>query len=123
MPNIDPSTPLFQLTVEQFLSLTQINQEKLTAKKYEYGIKGIQKIFRCSKSKAFSLKKSGILNEAITQNGKYIVIDAEKAIELFNKSNIFFLKFGGVSRLLTLALATYSPYVLARLPLLPPYSV
>ena len=47
MPNIDPSTPLFQLTVEQFLSLTQINQEKLTAKKYEYGIKGIQKIFRC----------------------------------------------------------------------------
>ena len=87
MPNIDPSTPLFQLTVEQFLSLTQINQEKLTAKKYEYGIKGIQKIFKCSKSKAFSLKKSGILNEAITQNGKYIVIDAEKAIELFNKSN------------------------------------
>ena len=87
MTNIDPSTPLFHLTVEQFLSLTQINQEKLTTKKYEYGIKGIKKIFKCSKSKAFSLKKSGILNEAITQNGKYIVIDAEKAIELFNKSN------------------------------------
>ena len=87
MLDIDPSTPLFHLTVEQFLSLTRVDKEKLSTKRYEYGIKGLQKIFKCSKSKAFNLKKSGILYEAITQNGKYIVIDVEKAIELFNKSN------------------------------------
>ena len=36
---IDPSTPLFHLTVEQFLSLTSVDKEKLSTKRYEYGIK------------------------------------------------------------------------------------
>ena len=77
--NIDPKKPLFQLTVEEFLSLQQSNRSE---KKYEYGLKGLAKTLGCSRSKAAELKSSGILDDAIIQNGHLIIIDKEKAMEL-----------------------------------------
>ncbi|HFI4797895.1 DUF3853 family protein [Elizabethkingia anophelis] len=82
MKVIDPKTPLWQLTVEEFLDLQKFNYSE---KKYEYGIKGLAKILGCSRTKAAEIKASGILNEAIVQNGNIIVIDKEKAIQLFGK--------------------------------------
>ena len=55
-------------------------------KKYEYGLKGLAKILGCSRSTASKIKSSGILDEAICQNGKLIIIDKEKALELLKKS-------------------------------------
>ena len=80
MKNIDPQTPLWQLTVEEFVEvLKHLNNEI----KYEYGLKGLAKILGCSVSKASEIKSTGLLDEAIIQNGNIIIIDKEKALELF----------------------------------------
>ena len=69
MKNINPQTPIWKLTVEEFLEISQkINLES----KYEYGLKGLAKILGCSVSKASEIKSSGILDEAIIQNGNII---------------------------------------------------
>ncbi len=78
--DIDPQTPLWKLTVEEFLEISK----KLTLEnKYEYGLKGLAKILGCSVSKASEIKSSGILNEAIIQKGNIIIIDKKRALELF----------------------------------------
>jgi hypothetical protein len=77
--SIDPKKPLFQLSVEEFLEL---QKAYLSEKKYEYGLKGLAKMLGCSRSKASELKSSGILDEAIIQNGKIIIIDKEKVLQL-----------------------------------------
>jgi hypothetical protein len=79
MSTIDPKKPLFQLSVEEFLEL---QKAYWTEKKYEYGLKGLAKMLGCSRSKASELKSSGILDEAIIQNGKIIIIDKEKVLQL-----------------------------------------
>lgn len=50
--------------------------------KYAYGIMGICEIFGCSKAKAQRMKSSGVLNDAIIQSGRTIVIDRQKALNL-----------------------------------------
>ena len=51
-------------------------------KDYVYGIQGIADLFGCSRSTANRLKKTGVLNGAISQVGNLIVVDTEKALEL-----------------------------------------
>lgn len=82
MKSVDPKTPIWQLTVEEFL---EVSKNISSEKKYEYGLKGLAKILGCSVSKASEVKSSGILNEAIIQNGNIIIIDKYKALELFGK--------------------------------------
>ena len=57
--------------------------------KYVYGIKGIAELFGCSVPTANRIKRSGIINDAITQIGRKIIVDAEKALILAagSKSN------------------------------------
>lgn len=47
-----------------------------------YGIEGIARIFGCSVPTANRIKKSGIIDKAITQIGRKIVIDADLALTL-----------------------------------------
>lgn len=47
-----------------------------------HGLKGIQSLFNVSKSTAFRYKET-ILRDAVTQNGKIIVVDTVRALELF----------------------------------------
>lgn len=82
MNEIDLNTPIWQLTVGQFMEL---QNRSASEKKYEYGIKGLAKILGCSRTKAAEIKASGIIDEAIVQNGNIIVIDKEKALQLFGK--------------------------------------
>ena len=78
MKKIDPKTPIWKLTVEEFLEVSKnINLES----KYEYGLKGLARILGCSISKASEIKSSGILDEAIIQKGNIIIIDRKKALE------------------------------------------
>ena len=80
MKNINPQTPICNLTVEEFL---EIFQKLSSESKYEYGLKGLAKILGCSVSKASEIKSSGVLDEAIIQNGNIIIVDKEKALQLF----------------------------------------
>ncbi|MCY0977154.1 DUF3853 family protein [Chryseobacterium wangxinyae] len=81
---LDPNTPIWKLTVREFI---EISKYISTEKKYEYGLKGLAKILGCSVSKASEVKSSGLLDEAIIQNGNIIIIDKEKALLLFGKKN------------------------------------
>lgn len=83
MKNLNPKTPIWQLTVEEFLELSK-NIKAET--KYEYGLKGLAKILGCSVSKASEVKSSGIISDAIIQNGNIIIIDKDKALQLFGKN-------------------------------------
>lgn len=60
---------------------------KQTEKKYVYGISGIQMLLNCSESSAKRLKKSGVIDDAIIQNGRKIIVDSELALKLIQKAN------------------------------------
>lgn len=51
-----------------------------------YGIAGIAQLFNCSMTTANRIKASGRINDAIKQSGRIIVVDADKALLLFNNS-------------------------------------
>lgn len=90
--------PLALMTVREFLEVIDTTKENedsgiaaqtCTAvvignddKRYVYGIDGIARLFGCSKPTANRIKKSGKIDGAITQIGRKIVVDAEKALEL-----------------------------------------
>ncbi|WP_068597024.1 DUF3853 family protein [Vaginella massiliensis] len=84
--------PIWQLTVGEFLELLNKNNSNnveppKTEKEYAYGINGLAMLLGCSKNYAWKLKSSGLFDEAIIQNGRKIIIDKEKALELFNKKS------------------------------------
>ncbi len=89
MIDIDPNTRLIDLTVGQLLELIESagkpKQDEPKERRLEYGIAGIARIFNCSISTANRIKASGKIDKAISQRGRTIIIDADKAIELFNK--------------------------------------
>ncbi len=87
-------TPIWQLSVRELLEiidnstlLKMPNEEiKKDAPNYVYGISGLAKLLGCSKGHASKLKAEGLFDEAIIQNGRKIIIDSDKALELFKKN-------------------------------------
>ncbi len=95
---IGNDTPLYSLTVEEFTDLIDgrlhavLSQEP--APKQEtainanhrlvYGLQGIRGLFGCSHVTAQRYKDT-IIKEAVRQNGRKIIVDADLALELFNK--------------------------------------
>ena len=63
--------------------VNEIVEKDRNETKYVYGLSGLAKLLNCSKNHAGKLKSSGIFDEAIIQNGRKIIIDSEKALELF----------------------------------------
>lgn len=51
-------------------------------KHYVYGLQGLCDLFGCSKATASRIKKSGVIDAAISQAGKMIVVDADLALDL-----------------------------------------
>ena len=90
--DIDRNTPIWQFTLGDFLQAFQkytepsnkIEIETVEKKEYVYGINGLADLIGCSKTHASRLKSQGIFDEAIIQRGRTIIIDKEKALELFN---------------------------------------
>lgn len=83
----DLDKPLWQLTVGEFLELikTEFPKEisQQNEKKLAYGIKGIAEIFGCSTATAQRIKNTGRIDKAISQVGRKLIIDSEKALELY----------------------------------------
>ena len=59
---------------------------KTTSKGNYYGVEGIARVFGCSVPTANRIKKSGIIDKAITQIGRKIVVDADLALALAKES-------------------------------------
>lgn len=85
---ITENTRVIDLTVGELMEVINQNTNTPTVipsqdKKLVYGYKGIKELFNCSHKKAYELK-NGVLKDAISQQGRIIVVDVEKALELFN---------------------------------------
>ena len=89
---ITPETRIIDLTVGQLMDVIAKAQAPVVEKKPEqtkrlvYGISGIAQLFNCSMTTANRIKASGRIDDAITQHGRIIVVDADKALLLFNNS-------------------------------------
>ena len=57
----------------------------LSQRRIYYGIEGIAQIFGCSVPTANRIKKSGVIDDAITQIDRQTVIDGNLALELAKK--------------------------------------
>ncbi len=88
--------PIWQMTGQEFLSLINKEDEKneqlsesnstvTSTDKYVYGIRGIANLMNCSIATANRVKKSGILDDAIIQYGRTIMVEVDKALELLKK--------------------------------------
>lgn len=82
---------VIDLTVEQLIDVigSEVESRAKTVLKntssptYSHkGIKGIQEIFHCSKSKSLGIRASGIIDDACIQYGNSFLIDKNKALEL-----------------------------------------
>ena len=67
-------------------SFTSVDAEPSSQKRYVQGYRGIASLFGCSKSTAQRIKKSGIIDEAITQVNRKILVDADLALQLVKES-------------------------------------
>lgn len=86
---ITDETPVAMLTVKDLREILQkeekVVKHNFTEKKYVYGLKGIRDLFKVSHATAQKYKDT-IIKDAITQHGRKIITDVEKALELFNKT-------------------------------------
>lgn len=88
---MDANTRLIDLTVGDLLELFRQEQQPQKPAdysqpdKYVYGLNGLARLLGCSQVHAGRIKRSGKLDAAIKQDGRVIVIDAQKALELFGK--------------------------------------
>lgn len=95
MKNNQPKR-VIDLTLDELLDAVEVRvkaaiegnaQEPPTEpKRYVYGLRGLQELFGCSKTTASRLKSSGKIDDAITQVGALIIIDADKAVELAGRN-------------------------------------
>ena len=73
---------VFLLSNLSLLGNQEAKQAESKSKNLVYGIKGIADTFGCSIPTANRIKRSGVIDGAITQVGRKIVIDADLALEL-----------------------------------------
>ena len=83
---INRETPIWQLTVGEFENLIKNSIPKPviqpTIKEEVYGLDGIAEIFDCSRAQAQRIKNSGVIDGAITQLGRKIIVDKYLALKL-----------------------------------------
>ncbi|MFI3293661.1 MAG: DUF3853 family protein [Rikenellaceae bacterium] len=83
---ISDATPVAMLTVGQLKELFTLNREvspieTQPPKRYIYGLGGIRKLCDCSHGTAQKLKDT-ILQPAVSQVGRKIIVDVDMAMEL-----------------------------------------
>lgn len=90
MKTISENTPIVMLTVKQLREALKMTDEVRVSddekpKRYVYGIAGIRQLFNVSHVTAIKYKNT-IIKDAVSQQGRIIVTDADKAMELFKKA-------------------------------------
>ena len=90
---------LFLMEKEQLLEAIKevvndlVQSTNKSQKTYVYGINGLASILGCSRPTAQRIKSSGKLDEAISQNGRTIIVHVEKALELIRLDRKFGKKY------------------------------
>jgi hypothetical protein len=87
MKSITYDTPIAMLTVgqlQEFLKSIETKPEPQSPKNLVYGLRGIRELFNVSHATAQRLKDT-VINDAVLQCGRKIIVDADRAMELFNQ--------------------------------------
>ena len=80
--------PIMTMTGREFLELfgkainTPAKVKDFSQTECVFGLDGLASLIGCKKTKAQQVKNSGILDDAIIQNGRKLIIDKNKALEL-----------------------------------------
>lgn len=89
-PNYDNDTPLWQLTLGEFIECMKKQlpspKEVVIPKQEKYsirGLKGLAKLLGVSYSQAWRIKNSNDFSQAYIQRGRVILFNKEKVLELF----------------------------------------
>ena len=90
MSNYDYNTRIIDLTLGELLEAVEEKVKELLPKqeqqqedkRFVYGLKGLAKLLGCSKTTAARVKATGNYDEAITQIGALLIIDADKVLEI-----------------------------------------
>lgn len=69
-------------------SFSSPNVGSTSQKNYVKGYSGIATLFGCSKSTAQRIKKSGVIDDAIMQVNRKILVDADMALQLVKKNGL-----------------------------------
>ncbi len=69
-------------TLAEALFTPEPNEGVKVKKHYVYGLQGICDLFGCSIATAARIKKSGVIDAAVSQVGNTIVVDADLALDL-----------------------------------------
>ena len=85
---MDTNKRIIDMTIgELFAAIDEHNAAQAQpVRRMVYGIAGIASLFACSMPTAQRIKSSGRIDAAISQSGRMIAVDADKAIELYNLS-------------------------------------
>lgn len=84
---MDTNRRIIDMTLgELFAAIDEHMAQQVRPVRNVYGIAGIAHLFDCSIPTAQRIKSSGRIDGAISQTGRKIVVNADKAIELFNLS-------------------------------------
>lgn len=89
MNKISESTPIAMMTVGQLKEFfndlePETREEPKNDTTYVYGIRGIQELFNVSHVTAIKYKNT-IIKDAVMQQGRKIVVEKEKAMNLFKE--------------------------------------
>ena len=91
--------PIAMMTGEELCFLitrsvesTEGTTPQVASKGNYYGIEGIARVFGCSVPTANRIKNSGIIDKAITQIGRKIIVDADLALSLAKESGGIHIK-------------------------------
>lgn len=83
-------TRLIDLTVgdlKELITNLVSKIKQIEEKRFVYGYKGLATLLNCSICAAKNLKLSGKIDEAIIQDGRKIIVDAQLAFKLLKKVN------------------------------------
>jgi len=96
MSNDKLNTRIIDLTLGELLDAVEARVKATTSSKAEadqsdkhfvYGLKGLARLLGCSKTTAARLKASGKYDEAITQIGALLIIDADEVLRIAKEGN------------------------------------
>lgn len=95
MSKYDLNTRIIDLTLGELLDAIEERCRTIPTnvdpapsdKRFVYGLKGFARLLGCSKTTAARLKATGDYDEAITQIGALLLIDADKVLEIARNKN------------------------------------
>ena len=88
---INENTPISEMTAGQLAEFLRsagarpAEEAAAPERRYVYGLRGIMELFGVSNVTA-QRYKAGIIKDAVKQYGRKIIVDADRALELFNSA-------------------------------------